>query len=94
MSEGGVSAWEPIRANFNCYRPATYCPGGTHESSPTPQSLRRDRRRWLRKPLAVGRAVVCEGGLARSAWNGWRSATFRSRVIFAIQRVRSAILAL
>ena len=29
-----------------------------------------DRRRWLRRPLAVGRAVVCEGGLARSAWNG------------------------
>jgi hypothetical protein len=45
-------------------------------------------------PRAVGRAVVCEGGLARSAWNGWSSATFRSRVIFAIQRVRSAILAL
>src|SRR5208282_2790304 len=54
------------------------------EGSPTPQSgstelaevLRRDRRGWLRKPLAVGRAVGlrraqssrCEGGLARSAW--------------------------
>jgi hypothetical protein len=51
-------------------------PEGLYDRSPIPQSdstelaevLRRDHRRWLRKPLAVGRAVVCEGGLARSAW--------------------------
>ena len=43
-------------------------PEGQHDRSPTPQSLRRDRRRSLRKPLSVGRAVVCEGGLARSTW--------------------------
>jgi hypothetical protein len=42
-------------------------PQGPNESRPTPQSLRRDRRGWLSKPLAVGRAVVCEGGPARSA---------------------------
>ena len=59
-------------------------PEGPNESSPTPQSdstelaevLRRDRRGWLRKPLAVGRAVVCEGGLARSAWKKEERRTF------------------
>jgi len=58
---------KPISANLIavCF----LVPEGLHESSPTPQSLRRDRRRWLRKPLAIGRAVVCEGGLARSAGN-------------------------
>ena len=70
-----IDAWRDIRSS---QVPVAKCPEGQYDRSPTPQSLRRDRRRCLRKPVAVGRAVVCEGGLARSAWD---SATPESRPV-------------
>ena len=44
-------------------------PEGLHDRSPTPQGLRRDRMRLVAQVQGFGCAVVCEGDLARSAWD-------------------------
>ena len=48
---------KPIGANLIAVR--FVVPEGLHDSSPTPQSLRRDRRRWLRRRLCGVGLLSC-----------------------------------